>query len=76
METHKRSIAKALSWRVCATIITINVAYLITGDGTLALEIGVLDTLIKLLIYYGHERAWLFIAYGKPKTVPPPEYQI
>ncbi|MCH7911345.1 MAG: DUF2061 domain-containing protein, partial [Candidatus Hydrogenedentes bacterium] len=50
METHKRSIAKALSWRVCATIITMNVAYLITGDGALAIEIGVLDTLIKLLV--------------------------
>ena len=76
METHKRSIAKALSWRVCATIITMNVAYLITGDTTFALEIGMLDTLIKLFVYYGHERAWLYIAFGKPKTVRPPEYQI
>ncbi len=73
METKRRSLAKALSWRLFATMITATVALIITGKITVALEIGALDTSVKLLVYYGHERLWLHIPYGKPK---PPEYEI
>jgi len=34
---------------------------------------GLADTLIKLGVYYAHERCWLKVQFGKPK---PPEYQI
>ncbi len=76
MESHKRSIAKAMSWRVIALLITTIVAYVMTGKLDLAVEIGLLDTLIKLGVYYGHERAWLRISYGRPAPMPPPEYHI
>ena len=56
MESRKRSIAKALSWRAVATFITAVVAYTVTRDPTIALEIGIADTLIKLGVYYFHER--------------------
>lgn len=73
METHFRSITKALSWRFLATLITFSVAWLLTGKLHLAVEIGVIDTLIKLAVYYSHERLWNQIDFGKQK---PPEYQI
>lgn len=76
MESHKRSIAKALSWRVWATLITTCVAFLMTGEMTVAIEIGLLDTLLKLGAYYGHERLWLRIPFGKAPAMPPPEYHI
>ena len=73
MESHVRSIVKALTWRVIATLVTIFVAYFILGDVSHALEIGLLDTVIKLGAYYGHERVWDKVALGKEKK---PEYYI
>ena len=73
MESHFRSIIKALSWRVCATTITFFVSWLLTGEVKLALEIGLVDTVIKLGAYYSHERTWMKISYGRLKA---PEYQI
>ena len=68
METRRRTIVKSLSWRFFATIITTLVAYGITGELTFAIEIGLLDTSIKLFSYYLHERAWLRIGYGGPRS--------
>ena len=77
MESHKRSIVKSLSWRILATLITASVAWLLTGKIDLAVKIGLLDTSIKLFIYYAHERAWVRIPFGRPpEPPPPPEYQI
>jgi uncharacterized membrane protein len=66
MEQRRRAIVKSLSWRFFATIITTLVAYGITGQLTFALEIGLLDTSIKLFMYYFHERAWLRVPFGLP----------
>ena len=73
METRARSIIKALTWRATALLITTGVVWLVTGKVELAVEIGLLDTLIKLGVYYGHERCWLKVRFGRAK---PPEYQI
>jgi uncharacterized membrane protein len=73
VETNRRSFAKALSWRVFATLITMTVAYLLTGELTFAIEIGALDTGAKLFIYFAHERVWQRISYGK---IDAPDYQI
>lgn len=73
METHFRTIAKALSWRLIATSITFSIAWLLTGEVEKAISIGLIDTLIKLVAYYGHERTWMHIKLGK---MPRPEYEI
>ncbi len=73
METKRRSLAKAISWRVLAVIITTAVVYALTGEIQHAVEIGALDTAAKLLIYFGHERMWQRINYGK---IDSPDYQI
>ena len=72
-DSHSRSIVKALSWRILATVITASVVLIITGKLRLAVEIGLIDTLIKLGIYYLHERIWNRVHYGRVK---PPEYTI
>lgn len=64
-ETNTRSIAKAISWRAIATCITVSIAYLFTGEVTLALEIGGLDMVLKLAAYFFHERAWGKVRMGK-----------
>jgi len=73
VESHFRSIIKTFSWRFFATLITFSIAWILTGRITLAAEIGVADTLLKLGAYYSHERLWNRLDFGKQK---PPEYQI
>ena len=51
-----RSIIKALSWRIFATGITIIALFIITGKIKLALSIGIIDIIVKLIVYYFHER--------------------
>lgn len=65
METKKRSIAKALSWRLLATAITTLVVLVVSGELVFAAKIGFLDTSIKLGVYFFHERLWLRIPYGR-----------
>lgn len=72
-ESHTRSIVKALTWRVIATVVTFLVAWAILGRLTHAVEIGLLDTVIKLGAYYGHERLWDRIPIGRPQE---PEYYL
>ena len=73
METPKRSIAKTVSWRVVATLITGVVTYALTGRLDFAVTVGLADTLVKFFIYYVHERMWTRVSYGK---VRPLEYEI
>ncbi len=73
METKLRSFAKAFSWRFIATIITAGIVWGLTGKGDFAAKVGLIDTTVKLFIYFFHERLWLRIPFG---TVKPTEYQI
>ncbi len=74
-ESHKRSLVKAVTWRVIATLVTFLVAYLLTGEIAIAAGIGLVDSAIKFFAYYFHERTWEKIQFGRPKEVPD-DYQI
>lgn len=63
-ESHVRSILKGITWRVIATSTIIVIAWLTTGDISMALEIGAIEFFIKLLLYYLHERAWQMAPRG------------
>ncbi len=67
-ESKKRSVAKAISFRVIATLITMSFIYFLTGSYSFAGIIGALDVIIKLLIYYYHERFWGRLNWGKPRN--------
>ncbi|MHC4568433.1 MAG: DUF2061 domain-containing protein [Planctomycetota bacterium] len=73
VESHFRSIVKAITWRTGGTIVTFGVAWVLTRKFELAAQIGVLDTAVKLGAFYLHERMWNRLSFGKQK---PPEYQI
>lgn len=62
--SHLRSILKGISWRVIATADTIGVVLLVTcffSECSIedAIKIGASEFLLKLAIYYLHERIWL-----------------
>ena len=73
MESHSRSIVKAVTWRAGGTVVTFVMAWMITGDATLSRGIGLLDSLVKVGAFYLHERMWNRLRFGK---LEPPEYQI
>jgi len=73
MESHLRSILKGVSWRIGGTTVTIVVAWLFTGNINIAAKIGALETVLKIGVFYVHERLWNRINIGKEKR---PEYQI
>lgn len=65
MDTHTRSLAKAISWRITGSIDTMVLSFLITGSVKLAAAIGLTEVVTKSLLYYLHERAWLRIPFGR-----------
>ena len=73
MESRRRSLAKALSWRLVALLVTSTVAFAFTGEATFALSVGLVDSMVKIVLYYAHERAWTWVPYGRMR---PPEYEI
>lgn len=72
LESHRRSIAKAISWRIAATAITASVAWLVTGEIGFAATIALADSALKIGSFYLHERAWNRVNFGRAK---PREYQ-
>ncbi len=73
MESHIRSIAKAITWRFGGTVVTFMVAWVVTRELSVAAGIGLLDSVIKIGAFYVHERLWNRVSFGKVK---PPEYEI
>ena len=57
-DSKTKSLLKTLSWRLIATLITMIIAWIDVGDITIALSIGAVDVIIKMVAYYFHERAW------------------
>lgn len=67
-ESRLRSILKAITWRLIATGTTFSLALLVFQDHPDALEkstiVASLELVIKLVIYYLHERAWQLAPRG------------
>jgi len=72
LQTSKaRHIVKTITWRIIGTIDTMCVGWIITGSPLTGLKIGGFEIMTKMILYYGHERAWYKINLGldRPKTI-------
>ncbi len=65
--SRKRHIAKTLTWRCTATLTTIIIAWIISGDPSTGLAIGGIEFFAKMPIYYFHERMWYRSNFGLPR---------
>ena len=63
-KSKKRHLTKTFTWRITATLTTMIIAWLVTGDPFTGLTIGGLEFLIKMPVYYFHERAWYKSNFG------------
>jgi uncharacterized membrane protein len=68
-ETRKRSVLKTITWRLLATITTISLVYVFTQNLEIALGIGGLEMVLKIVIYYLHERGWNIVEWGMMKSM-------
>ena len=65
MISRKRHLAKAMTWRIVATSATVVIAWTVTGDWRVGLEVGAVEFFAKMLLYYLHERFWYkFVGLG------------
>ncbi len=65
MDTHKRTIVKTITWRIIATLTTVIIIYLWTGDLAVALGSGLVANALKTIFYYIHERMWNRTDFGR-----------
>lgn len=61
----KRHLAKAVTWRVIASITTALIAFAFGLPPKAVGAVFVADLIIKFVLYYAHERVWYkHIKYG------------
>ena len=60
-ESRLRSLLKAFSWRILATVTTAAIAFFVVGEIATAMMIGGIEFFLKFAIYYLHERVWQFV---------------
>lgn len=73
MESTRRSLAKAISYRIFGTLTTAGIVLVVVGKAEMAAAVGIADTLCKIVVYVMHERAWNKISFGRERQ---PEYTI
>lgn len=67
LKSHKRHIAKAITWRLIGSLDTFMVSWFISGDAVIGFKIGLVESLTKILLYYGHERLWFYSKVAESK---------
>jgi uncharacterized membrane protein len=61
----KRHLAKAVTWRIIASLTTAIIAYMFGLPPKAVGAVFVADLIIKFILYYIHERVWYkHIKYG------------
>lgn len=73
MEHPKRSLVKAITWRIIAFVVTIIAVYIYSKDIKQSLVIGISANTVKIFLYYIHERIWNRVKFGRTESS---EYQI
>lgn len=63
-ETNKRSIVKALTYRFWQSVNTFSISLVVTGKIDMAATIVSIEVVVKIFIYFFHERIWSKIRWG------------
>jgi uncharacterized membrane protein len=71
-EGQPRTISKILTWRVLITASNFLIPFIITGSwGSAAAFLGI-ATVVNIVLFYGHERLWNRVVWGKAVREPQP----
>jgi uncharacterized membrane protein len=64
-ETHLRTLAKTVGYRVCSILLTMAVTAILGGTGGQVAAMGGFALVLGSLTYYLHDRAWLFTGWNR-----------
>ncbi len=62
--SERRSLVKALTYRVLIVIADFVVILLLTGQVRIAAEFAIISNIYATVLYFAHERAWAHIGWG------------
>ena len=63
LQSRRRHLAKTITWRLIGTVDTVLIGWVVTGDPWIGVQVGGVEMVTKMILYYFHERAWF--RYGK-----------
>ena len=63
--SHARSFAKAVSWRFFGNLISWVIIYELTHKAKLAFIASGIELVVKIVLYYYHERVWNKVRWGR-----------
>jgi len=69
-ETNRRFIVKGITWRLIATFTTVVIVYVFFGRLDLAIAAGVIESVLKVGLFWLHERVWFKVRWGKKRIEP------
>lgn len=58
MDSHRKSILKALSWRLLGSLGTFLIGWAVTGSAVMGASISAVEFILKIVMFYVHERLW------------------
>jgi uncharacterized membrane protein len=67
MESQKRSFAKSITWRILGIVILGAITWFLTQSWQITTAVTALFHLIRVILYYFHERVWDRIDWGLKK---------
>ena len=68
IESRKRSLAKAITWRIIGITLLTAVTWLITSDAQVTASVVIVTSTILVITYYIHERLWERVKWGRKPT--------
>lgn len=68
-EGQPRSISKVVSWRILITVSNFIIPFVMTGSWGQAILFAGMATVVNMLLYWGHERVWNYLRYGKLRSL-------
>jgi uncharacterized membrane protein len=54
----RRHILKTITWRAIGSLDTLLLSWFISGNLSIGIQIGVVEVVTKMILYYVHERLW------------------
>ena len=66
-QLRSRALVKTLLYRTVMVLVSVGVAFAVTGSVGQSLSIGLVTNLVKTGTYYGYERLWDRVAWGVPR---------
>jgi uncharacterized membrane protein len=61
-------MAKAISYRLLGSFSTAGLVYWFSGDLRLSAGAGLADSIVKIVLYFAHERLWNLVPFGRVRA--------